>query len=184
MNTRYLDTYWRQMTGLDIEDDVLLSIACFVTDYDLNLLDENGFEVVIHRSKEVMDAMDEWCTKTHAKSGLTARVLASEITPDQAAEMLLEYVKGHVPQPGKAVLAGNTIHQDRAFLRKSPFTPFVDYLHHRLLDVSSLKEAMRRWSSKDIIKGSPAKQGLHDARQDVLESIEEAKYYRDVFFKK
>lgn len=172
------------MTGLDIDNDVLLSIACFVTDYDLNLLDEEGFEIVIHRNKEVMDAMDEWCTQTHGKSGLTDRVLASEVAPEQAAEKLLEYVKKYAPQPGKAVLAGNTIHQDRAFLRKPPFTDFVGYLHHRLLDVSSLKEAMRRWSSKEILKGSPAKQGLHDARQDVLESIEEARYYRDVFFKK
>jgi len=172
------------MTGLDVDNDVLLSIACFVTDYNLNFLDEIGFEVVIHRSKEVMDAMDEWCTNTHAKSGLTAKVLASEITPEQAAEQLLNYVKELVPQSGKAILAGNTIHQDRAFLRKPPFAPLVDHLHHRLLDISSLKEAMRRWSSKEINKGSPAKRGLHDARQDVLESIEEAKYYRDVLFKK
>lgn len=172
------------MTGLDIDNDVLLSIACFVTDYDLNLLDEEGLEVVIHRDKEIMDAMDEWCTATHAKSGLTARVLASDVTPEQAAEALLEYVKKYVPEPKKANLAGNTIDQDRAFLRKPPFNHVIDHLHHRLFDVSAIKEAMRRWSSKEVIKGSPRKLGIHDARQDVLESIAEAKYYRDVFFKK
>jgi len=172
------------MTGLDIDNDVLLSIACFVTDYDLNLFDEQGFEVVIHRDQEVMDRMDEWCTKTHKASGLTEDVLASTVTPDQAAEELLEYVKDHVPQPGRALLAGNTVHQDRAFLRKPPFSEVVEYLHHRILDVSTIKEAARRWAPKELVKNTPRKRGLHNARQDILESIEEAKYYRDVFFKK
>lgn len=172
------------MTGLDVENDVLLSIACFVTDYDLNLLDEQGFEVVIHRDQEVMDRMDEWCTKTHRASGLTADVLASTISPDQAAEKLLAYVKEHVSQSGKALLSGNTVHQDRAFLRQPPFTEVVEYLHHRILDVSSIKEAARRWAPKELVKHSPRKKGLHKARQDILESIEEAKYYRDVFFRK
>jgi oligoribonuclease len=172
------------MTGLDIDNDVLLSIACFVTDYDLNLLDEQGFEVVIHRDQEVMDRMDEWCTKTHKASGLTEDVLASTVTPDEAAEKFLEYVKEHVPQPRRALLAGNTVHQDRAFLRKHPFSEVIEYLHHRILDVSTIKEAARRWASKELIKNTPRKRGLHNARQDVLESIEEAKYYRDIFFKK
>ena len=114
------------MTGLDIDNDVLLSMACFVTDYDLNLLDEQGFEVVIHRDQEVMDRMDEWCTKTHGASGLTAEVLASTVTPDQAAAELLAYIKKHVPLLGRALLAGNTVHQDRAFLRKPPFTEVVE----------------------------------------------------------
>jgi oligoribonuclease len=172
------------MTGLDVDNDVLLSIACFVTDYDLNLLDDQGFEVVIHRDQEVMDRMDEWCTKTHRASGLTADVLASTITPDHAAEKLLEYIKEHVSQPGRALLAGNTVHQDRAFLRKPPFTEAVEYLHHRILDVSTIKEAARRWAPKELVKNTPHKKGQHKARQDILESIEEAKYYRDVFFKK
>ena len=172
------------MTGLDIDNDVLLSIACFVTDYDLNLLDEQGFEVVIHRDQEVMDRMDEWCTKTHKASGLTADVLASTVTPDQAAEKLLQYVKEHVPQSGRALLAGNTVHQDRAFLRRPPFSEMVEYLHHRILDVSSIKEAARRWAPKELVKKTPRKKGQHKARQDILESIDEAKYYRDVFFKK
>jgi len=172
------------MTGLDIDNDVLLSIACFVTDYDLNLLDEQGFEVVIHRDQEVMDRMDEWCTKTHGTSGLTADVLASTVTPDQAAVELLAYIKKHVPLAGRALLAGNTVHQDRAFLRKPPFTEVVEYLHHRILDVSTIKEAARRWAPKAVIRNTPHKRGLHKARQDIMESIEEAKYYRDVFFKK
>lgn len=171
------------MTGLNAETESILSIACFVTDYDLNLLDDTGYEAVIHHDKERLDEMDDWCTKHHALSGLTAAAIASTTTHEQAAEELLEYVKKYAPQPKKALLAGNTVHADQRFLRKAPYTPLVKHLHHRILDVSAIKEAARRWAPQEILKKSPQKKGLHEARQDIVESIAEAKFYRDIIFK-
>jgi oligoribonuclease len=171
------------MTGLDTVKDEIIQIACYVTDHDLNLLESEGFETVVHQSQALMDGMDAWCTKTHNKTGLTPRVLASDVTPQAAADALLEYVQKLVPKSGKALLAGNSVHHDKVFLNKGPYSSVIDHLHHRVLDVSSIKEAVRRWSSEDILKGCPRKTGTHEARQDILESIEEARYYRDVLFK-
>ena len=126
--------------------------------------------------------MDEWCTRTHRNSGLTEAVVASNVTPEQAADELLAYIKKHVPERG-ALLAGNSVHADRAFLRKEPYKKVVEYLHHRILDVSTLKEAARRWCPRSVLKNAPAKQGLHQAKQDILESIAEARYYRDTIFR-
>lgn len=172
------------MTGLDVENDTILSIACYITGPDLDLLDEPGFEVIIHHDKEALDRMGEWCTKQHAHSGLTAAALASNITAEKAAEDLLEYIQRFVKEPKKALLAGNTVHADRGFLRRPPYQPVIRYLHHRILDVSAIKEAARRWSPLDVIKNSPRKKGLHDARADILESIEEARYYKTAIFQK
>lgn len=171
------------MTGLDYDNDEIIQIACFITDADLNILDAEGFETVVHQSEERMNAMDEWCRKTHAKSGLTTAVIGSDVTAEAAAENLLAYVKKYVPDRRKALLAGNTVHADRAFLRRKPYSQVVEHLHHRILDVSAIKEAARRWSSDEVLKASPQKRGLHEAKADILESIEEAKYYRDVFFR-
>jgi oligoribonuclease len=172
------------MTGLDYDNDVIIEIACFVTDYNMNLLEPEGYQTVVHQPKEVMDRMDDWCTKTHAASGLTAAVLASTTSPEQAAQELLSYVKKYAPEPRKALLAGNTVHADKAFLRRSPYDKLVKHLHHRILDVSAIKEAARRWAPEEILKKSPRKKGSHTAKQDILESIAEAKFYRDVFFVK
>lgn len=171
------------MTGLDYENDEIIQIACFITDADLNLLDEEGFETVVHQTEDKMNAMDEWCRKTHAHSGLTAAVIASDVTPEIAAERLLAYVKKYVPERKKALLAGNTVHADRAFLRQPPYNEVIRHLHHRIMDVSTIKEAMRRWSDDATLKKSPQKKGLHEARQDIIESIAEARFYRDTFFK-
>jgi oligoribonuclease len=171
------------MTGLDYENDEIIQIACFITDADLNLLDDDGFETVVHQSEEKLNAMDEWCRKTHARSGLTAAVIASDVTPEMAAERLLAYVKKYVPERKKALLAGNTVHADRAFLRRPPYNEVIRHLHHRIMDVSTIKEAMRRWSDDAVLKKSPQKKGLHEARQDIIESIAEARFYRDTFFR-
>jgi oligoribonuclease len=171
------------MTGLDVVNDEIIQIACFVTDYDLNLLDEEGLELVVSQTKERMDQMDEWCTKTHAKTGLTERVLLSNITPEYAANALISYVQELIPEPGKAILAGNSVHYDKEFLRRQPYGKFLDHLHHRILDVSSIKEAARRWSDLNLLKQIPRKKGTHEARQDILESIEEARFYRDTIFR-
>jgi oligoribonuclease len=170
------------MTGLDPEHDTIMQIACFVTDADLNFLDEEGFEVVIRHSQEAMDQMGEWCKDHHRKSGLTSACLTSTVSPDQASQDLLRYVKKYVPQTRKALLAGNSVHADRAFLVKAPYNIVMDHLHYRILDVSSIKEAARRWASADILKQTPAKRGLHEAREDIIESIREARFYREVFF--
>jgi oligoribonuclease len=170
------------MTGLDYDNDEIIEIACFITDADLNVLDAEGFETVIHQSEDRMNAMDEWCRKTHAKSGLTAAVIASDVTAETAAADLLEYVKKYVPDRRRALLAGNSVHADRAFLRRQPYNQVIDHLHHRILDVSTIKEAARRWSSDETLKATPQKRGLHEAKADILESIEEAKFYRKVFF--
>jgi oligoribonuclease len=145
------------MTGLDVVNDEIIQIACFVTDHDLNLLDAAGFETVVHQPKERMDLMDPWCTKTHAKTGLTERVISSEVTPQVAADALLTYVQQLVPEARKAILAGNSVHYDKEFLRREPYGKFLDHLHHRILDVSSIKEAIRRWSDMNLLRNIPKK---------------------------
>ncbi|RYP83737.1 hypothetical protein DL769_001311 [Monosporascus sp. CRB-8-3] len=169
------------MTGLDPDTDEIIEIFCIITTGTLEVVDENGWGTVVHQSKERMDMMDEWCTRTHAKSGLTDAVLASKVTPEQAADELLAYIKKYVPEPG-ALLAGNSVHADRAFLRKEPYKKVIDYLHHRILDVSSLKEAARRWCPGEVMENAPRKQGLHQAKDDIMESIAEARYYKDIMF--
>jgi len=172
------------MTGLDLENDVIIEIACFVTDYELNLLDSDGYETAVHQSRETMDKMGEWCTKTHGDSGLTAKVLSSTTSPEKAAEDLLAYIKKYVPKSRQALLAGNSVHADQAFLRKAPYDKVLEYLHYRILDVSSIKEAAKRWAPVELLKNGPKKQGLHTAKADILESITEAKFYQETFFKK
>lgn len=170
------------MTGLEPDTDEILEICCILTSGDLRVMDEAGFHAVIHWPRERLDQMDAWCTSTHARSGLTAAVLASTVTPEQAAAGLHDYVTRFIPEPGRALLAGNSVHCDREFLRRGPYGRTVRHLHHRILDVSSIKEAARRWCAPGTMARAPAKQGRHKARDDILESIEEARYYRDVIF--
>ncbi|RDL42217.1 uncharacterized protein BP5553_02196 [Venustampulla echinocandica] len=174
----------RGMTGLDIDNDVIIEIFCVITDGNLDVLDEAGWGAVIHQSKETMDKMDEWCTQTHGESGLTAAVLASTTTPEEASSSLLAYITKFVPEPKAALLAGNTVHADKAFLRQGPYKKVHDHLNHRILDVSSLKEATRRWCEPGVLAGAPKKKTLHKAKDDILESIEEARYYKKVIFQK
>jgi oligoribonuclease (3'-5' exoribonuclease) len=171
------------MTGLNAETEQILSIACFITDYDLNLLDNNGFEAVIGQPQHVLDGMDPWCVRTHGMSGLTAACLASTTTALRASIDLLEYVKHHVPEPGKALLAGNSVHVDKMFLMQPPWKTILNHLHYRILDVSAIKEGVRRWCGEEVVQGIPSKASKHEAKADVLESIEEAKYYRSLFKK-
>ena len=172
------------MTGLDRLNDTIMSMCCFVTDSDLNLLDKNGFEAIIHHEKSTLDAMNAWCVNTHGKSGLTAACISSTTTPQDAAEALLRYIQTFSPLPGKGLLAGNSVHCDKEFLAKPPYDRVLKHLHHRIFDVSSIKEAARRWAPDEILEKVPAKKGLHQAREDILESIEEARFYRDIFFGK
>jgi oligoribonuclease len=169
------------MTGLNPDTEEIIEIYCLITDGQLNLLDEKGWGTVVHLPKSRMDKMGEWCQRTHGQSGLTAAVLASTVTAEAAADELLAYVQRLVPKPRTALLAGNSVHADRAFLRKEPYSKVIDHLHYRLLDVSTIKEAARRWCP-DVAKKTPSKKGLHQAREDILESIEEAKYFKEELF--
>lgn len=171
-----------EMTGLDTSSDTIMSLCCFVTDAQLNLLDEQGYEATIQHTQSQLDAMGPWCQSHHAASGLSAACLASTTTADQAAAELLAYIKKYVPERKKALLAGNTVHADKGFLVKEPWREVVRWLHHRILDVSAIKEAARRWAGEDVLKKIPRKAGKHEARADILESIEEARYYQRVFF--
>ncbi|TQN67104.1 putative oligoribonuclease [Colletotrichum shisoi] len=171
-----------EMTGLDPDKEEIIEIFCIITTGNLQVIDPEGWGCVVHQTEERMAQMDGWCTRTHQDSGLTAAVIQSTTTAEQAAEGLLAYIRKHVPKPKTALLAGNSVHADRSFLNKAPYRRVVDHLHHRILDVSSLKEAARRWCPSQVVDGAPAKQGLHQAREDILESIDEAKYYREAIF--
>lgn len=170
------------MTGLDTNNDTIMSFAAFVTDADLNVLDDTGYEAIIHHDKEQLERMGEWCTTHHGDSGLTQACIESTTTAEEAAEGLLSYIKKYVPERRTALLAGNSVHADKAFLVKQPYNVVIDHLHYRILDVSSIKEAARRWAPKETLAKIPRKKMLHEARQDILESIEEARYYREAFF--
>jgi oligoribonuclease len=113
---------------------------------------------------------------------LTAAVLASSTTAEQAADDLLEYIKKHIPKPRTALLAGNSVHVDKAFLAYAPYDKVLNHLHYRIFDVSSMKEAARRWAPEAVLQKIPLKKGLHEAREDILESIEEAKFYQTHIF--
>ncbi|KAK4183315.1 hypothetical protein QBC35DRAFT_394131 [Podospora australis] len=171
------------MTGLDPDHDSIIEIYCLITDGQLQLLDQEGWGTVVHQTKERMEAMDEWCTRVHGDSGLTAAVIGSTVTPEKASKDLLAYIKKYVPDPGVALLAGNSVHADRAFLRKGPYSQILDHLHYRIFDVSSIKEATRRWCP-ELAALAPRKKGLHKAKDDILESIKEAEYYKASVFQK
>lgn len=170
----------KQMTGLNPASDQILQICCYITDAQLNLIEPSGFEAIIHYPQHILDRlMNPWCVDTHGRSGLTAAVLESSTKPQEAAADLLAYVKKHIPEPRRALLAGNSVHADKAFLAHEPYAKVLSWLHYRILDVSSLKEAVRRWGDEELMREAPGKKGVHLAREDILESIEEMKFYRD-----
>lgn len=169
------------MTGLDPDKEEIIEIFCLITDKNLKLLDQDGWGTVIHQPKSRMDQMDDWCTRTHGETGLTAKVIASNVTPEQAAEGLLAYVKKYVPKTRTGLLAGNSVHADKSFLVKGPYRKVMDHLHYRILDVSSIKEATASWCP-EVFEKAPRKMLFHKAREDILESIEEARYYKEAIF--
>lgn len=170
------------MTGLDSDTDTILQICCFITDAHLRLLEPTGFETTIHHPKHILDSMSPWCIDTHGRTGLTAAVLASTTTPEAAATDLLSYIREYVPQPRMAVLAGNSVYADKAFLARGPYASVLDWLHYRILDVSAIKEAARRWGSEELLGAVPAKREVHLAKEDILESIEEMRFYKERLF--
>jgi oligoribonuclease len=185
MNTRLLGVgdllVWIdcEMTGLDLGHDALIEVAALVTDPDLNVLGE-GVDVVIHADDELLDGMVEVVREMHGRSGLTEAVRASTVTVAEAEELILAYVKQHVPEPRTAPLCGNSIATDRGFLSRD--MPSLDaHLHYRMIDVSSIKELCRRWYPR-VYFGQPSKGLAHRALADIRESIRELEYYRRTVF--
>ncbi|EXJ57231.1 hypothetical protein A1O7_07578 [Cladophialophora yegresii CBS 114405] len=166
------------MTGLNPSKDTILSISCILTTSDLAPLDPVGFNAIIYHTPEELAQMSDWCIKTHGDSGLTQECLSSSITANVAATQLLSYIKHYIPEPRRALLAGNSIHADRAFLMVPPWNIILGHLHYRLFDVSAMKEMVRRWASDQVLMAAPRKELRHTAREDVLESIQEALFYK------
>jgi len=167
-----------EMTGLDPETERIIEVAIVVTESDLTVVAE-GPVLVIHQSDTLLDAMDKWNKSTHGKSGLIAKVQASTLTETEAQDQLLAFLKQHVPA-GKSPLCGNTISQDRRFMRR--YMPQLEaFFHYRNLDVSTLKELALRW--KPQVYKSFVKHSRHEALADIYESIAELKHYREHFLK-
>lgn len=167
------------MTGLDLGKDLLIEIAVLVTDADLNVLGD-GLDVVIHAPDKALDAMIPVVTDMHTRSGLIEEVRASTVDLPTAEEMVLDYIRGHVKQAKTAPLAGNSIATDRGFIARD-MARLDEYLHYRMIDVSSIKELCRRWYPR-IYFGQPEKGLAHRALADIHESIRELKYYRQTVF--
>ena len=167
-----------EMTGLDPDGDRIIEIATIVTDRELEILAE-GPELVIHQSDKMMAAMDDWNTDHHGHSGLTERVRQSDFTESQAQRLTLEFLEQFIPK-GASPMCGNSICQDRRFLHRT-MPELETFFHYRNLDVSSLKELCRRWSP-DIARGF-TKNSSHRALQDVHDSIDELRYYRQHFLR-
>ena len=164
-----------EMTGLDPQNDVLVEIAVVCTDAELNVLDD-GLDIVIATRPEKLVKMDAVVREMHTASGLLDAIRAAGTSVEQAEQQVLEYVKQHVPDRRKAPLCGNTISTDRAFI--AHYMPTLDdHLHYRMIDVSSIKELSRRWYPRAYFN-APVKNGGHRAMADILESINELKYYR------
>ncbi|KAI8930075.1 ribonuclease H-like domain-containing protein [Entophlyctis helioformis] len=171
-----------EMTGLDLDKDTIIEIACIVTDGDLKAVDD-GIHLIIHQPKSVVDNMNEWCIEHHGASGLTAQVLASTTTLASAETQVLDYVRSHVPAVRSGVLAGSSVHVDRQFLCKS-MPALVDHLHYRIVDVSSVKEMALRWYGRDaLMRVLPKKRMTHRALDDIHESISELAWYRAHLFR-
>ena len=165
-----------EMTGLDPQNDRVLEIATIVTDANLNLIEE-GPVMAIHQSDEVLANMNEWCIKTHGETGLTERVRQSKITISEAEQLTLDFIKKHV-EAGASPMCGNSIGQDRRFIYR--YMPELhEFFHYRNIDVSSLKELARRW--KPELLEQHKKKGTHLALEDIRESIEELRFYREKF---
>jgi oligoribonuclease len=166
------------MTGLKPESDRILEVALVVTDHALETVAQSPVYVV-HQPDAALDLMDSWNQSTHRRSGLIDKVKAATTTEADVEAAALDFLREHVPAKASP-MCGNTICQDRRFLAR--YMPLLeDWFHYRNLDVSTLKELVRRWKP-DLMKGIP-KEGKHEALADILESIEELRYYREHFLK-
>lgn len=175
MNLIWVDM---EMTGLEPDTDRIIEVAVVVTDMQLNVLAE-GPVFAIHQPDEVLDKMDAWNKGTHGRSGLIDRVKASTISEADAEKALIEFLRKYVPA-GKSPMCGNSICQDRRFMVRG-MPKLEAFFHYRNLDVSTLKELCKRW--KPELASGFKKHQKHTALADIIESIEELKYYREHFIK-
>jgi oligoribonuclease len=163
-----------EMTGLDLATDALVEVAAVVTDSELQVLG-TGVDVVIAPPPEALTGMGDYVRTMHTTSGLL-EALAGGVTLAEAERVVLDYIRAWVPDPGKAPLAGNSVGTDKTFLDRD-MPGLVGHLHYRVIDVSSIKELARRWYPR-VYFNAPAKHGGHRALADILESIDELRYYR------
>ena len=168
-----------EMSGLDARKERILEIAVVVTNAELEVLAE-GPELVVHQPEEILAAMDPWNTEHHTESGLVERVRASTVSEADAEAQVLAFIEQHC-EKGASPLCGNSIGQDRRFIVR--YMPRIDaHLHYRNVDVTTIKELARRWHPEAFEK-RPNKKGLHRALEDIRESIEELRWYREHVFK-
>lgn len=167
-----------EMTGLDPERERIIEMAIIITDAELNTLVESPV-LVVHQPNSILDAMDEWNTKQHGGSGLVDRVKASTLSEAQAEAQMLAFLQEHT-DAATSPMCGNSVHQDRRFLNR--YMPELEaHFHYRNLDVSTLKELARRWRP-ELLKGLQ-KKGSHLALDDIRDSIDEMRYYREHFLR-
>ena len=166
-----------EFTGLN-DDHVIIETACLITDKHLNVIAE-GPHLVIHRTTEELSNIDDWPLKVHTKSGLMKKVQDSTLNIKEADRLTIDFISAWTIEK-KAVLCGNSIHMDRKYIHKE--MPLLDnFLHYRMIDVSSFKEVIKRWYKE--YEYAPKKQNTHEALTDIKESIKELQWYRDTFFK-
>ncbi|MDX3074704.1 oligoribonuclease [Streptomyces sp. NPDC088354] len=167
-----------EMTGLSLAQDALIEVAALVTDSELNVLGE-GVDIVIRPPAEALESMPDIVRTMHTASGLLEE-LDGGVTLEEAEKLVLDYVRQYVSEPRKAPLCGNSVSTDRGFLARDMQT-LEQYMHYRIVDVSSIKELARRWYPRAYF-ASPEKNGNHRALADIRESIAELRYYREAVF--
>ncbi len=167
------------MTGLDPAKHIIVEIATLLTDDDLNIV-ERGPELVLSATDDELALMDEVVVEMHTKSGLLDQVRASTITLEEATRQTLEFLKAHIPEPRSVPLCGNSIGMDRRFLAVH-MNDVEEYLHYRSIDVTTIKELARRWNP-EALDNAPRKEVGHRALDDITESINELRYYREALF--
>jgi oligoribonuclease len=169
-----------EMTGLDPDTHVIVEIATIITDDQLQIVAE-GPDLIVHASEEDLAHMDDVVVRMHTESGLLDRIRASELSLADAGAQTLAFLQEHIPVPRSVPLCGNSIGTDRRFLAKH-LPEIEDHLHYRSVDVSTIKELAKRWMPS-LLKGAPAKVGSHRALDDIRESIDELRYYREALFR-
>ena len=168
-----------EMTGLDADRHVIVEIATIITDDDLEIVAE-GPDLVVHATDEQLAEMDDVVVKMHTESGLLERIKASTLTLHDAGAQTLAFLREHIPEPGTVPLCGNSIGTDRRFLARH--LPEIEtHLHYRSVDVSTIKELAKRWMP-ELLADAPSKAGSHRALDDIRESIEELRFYRQSLF--